>query len=85
MKVTCFDDSNKPNEIPANKWVKYGEDYTVTGVIKCLAYGTVALILEEIDLSGCEPYKGFDSRRFGVSILDLDQLVKEESLELQEV
>lgn len=65
MKVQCFDDTGRPNEIPLNKWVKKGETYTVIGSIKCnIQGGALALILAEIDLSDCEPYKGFAANRF---------------------
>jgi hypothetical protein len=65
MKVECTNDSGRPNEIPSNKWIKKGELYTVIGIIKCnIQKGALALILEEIDLSDCEPFKGFNAERF---------------------
>ncbi len=83
MIVICVNDAHRPNEIPANKWIKKGEPYTVINSIKCNAQGgAIAYVLEEIDLSGCEPYEGFNAERFKVSkvqTLDESQL---EELEL---
>lgn len=65
MTVICINDSNRPNEIPLSKWIKKGNEYTIIDIIKCnIQGGKRALVLEEIDLSGCEPYKGFDESRF---------------------
>lgn len=65
MKVVCVKDEGRPNEIPTTKWVKKGDVYTVIDYIKCnIQGGKIAYILEEIDLSGCEPWKGFSEDRF---------------------
>jgi hypothetical protein len=65
MKVVCINDSGRPNEIPITKWVKKADVYTVIDYIKYnIQGGKIAYILEEIDLTGCEPWKGFSEERF---------------------
>ena len=81
-KLICINDSNRPNEIPANKWVKKGEQYTAIGAIKCNSQGGVyGYVLEEIDLTGCDPYICFGVYRFGVPVEPVKVEEKEEVLE----
>ncbi len=82
MKVICVNDKGRPNEVPADKWVTKGERYTVAGVVKCnIQNGAVAYVLEEIDLTGHEPYIGFDSRRFGNSFQGIFADIELEEME----
>lgn len=79
MKIICVDDKNRPEIIPTSKWVKKNESYTPIGIIKCNAQGGIfGVVLAEIDLSGCEPYKCFSIHRFSIPIEDK---VKIEELE----
>lgn len=69
MIVLCINDLDRPNQIPISKWIKKDREYTVLRTIKCNTDGgKTAFVLEEIDLVGCEPYEGFDSRRFALLI-----------------
>lgn len=82
MKVKCVNSKNRPNEIPINKWVEEKKTYTVIDVVKCNSQnGTLAYILEEIDISGYAPFVGFASYRFSTILPE----VVIESLELQEL
>jgi len=82
MKVLCVNDANRPNEIPASKWIKEGETYHVVDVIKCNVQGGAhGYVLQEIDLSGCDPYKCFSVKRF-IPVHTV-MLTEEELLELQ--
>lgn len=75
-----------------NKWIKKGNPYTVIDVIKCNSQGgAIAFVLEEIDLKGCEPYKGFNAERFtlviegtSTSIATMIHLVGDEELKIEE-
>lgn len=79
MIVICINDSNRPNEIPASKWIKKGNEYTIIDTIKCnVQGGKRALIFEEIDLTGCEPYKGFDESRFEPKLEGVRELQMED-------
>ena len=64
FKVTCIDDSGRPNEIPLSKWVRKGNVYTVIAYTIMVQQNTLGFFLDEIDLSGCEPYRTFHSSRF---------------------
>jgi hypothetical protein len=65
MKVICVDDKNRPNEIPANFWIKEGEVYTVILSCKLNAQGgKIGFKISEINLDRFSPYEYFDSSRF---------------------
>lgn len=76
MKVICINDEGRPEAIPLSKWVKKGNEYTVIDIIKCgMQPGKpFAYILAEIDLSGCDYYKGFSIHRF--TIPDIDKAIE---------
>jgi hypothetical protein len=86
MKVICVNSENKPKQIPIEKWIKTGEQYTVIGVTRLnIQKNKLGFVLAEIDLDdSCFPYHYFDSERF--SILDssktLVEAQEEKDLEL---
>lgn len=75
MKVKCINSKNKPSDFPSKLWVKEGNIYTVIEAFKDM-HGTIALILDEIDLDGMFPYQGFSADRFR-------ELTPDEKLELE--
>ncbi len=65
VKCTCINDKNRPSKVPANKWVKEGNEYTIIFTIVVLPQKTLAVQLEEIDLDeSCMPYEFFLANRF---------------------
>lgn len=88
MRAICIDSANKPAKILLNEWIKEGETYTITKVIKMgLQDGKYGVLLKEVQLSADSfPYEYYDADRF----LPLDILtevreeeaVKEADLEL---
>lgn len=84
MKVVCINDLGRPDDIPLNKWIKKDEEYTVIDVIVCKAQPRkpVALVLAEIDLTGCGFYKGFNSDRFRIVQLGPAEQIHEEEVAL---
>lgn len=84
FKVVCLDDSNRPNDIPLNKWVKKGETYTVIKVDYMNMQGRIiGFQLQEVDLSGCFPYTHFGAWRFAIpinpaSLIKVESKVEEE-------
>jgi len=78
MKAICIDSSKKPAKIPIEQWIKEGETYTITKIVKMgLQDGRYGVLLKEIQMSAdCFPYEYYDADRF----LPLDILteVKEE-------
>jgi hypothetical protein len=82
-KVICTNDSAKPNEISIKNWVVKGQVYTV--VKMCISKLTKDryFVLEEVQPES--PYGGFNIKRFGIAPEDIEELVKINELELQEV
>lgn len=65
MRVLCINDKNKPAEIPQNKWIKYGQEYTVIAVQFLLSSSAMGFELAEIKLDeSCFPYHYFNPDRF---------------------
>lgn len=65
MTVVCINDSDRPNGIPASKWVVKGKKYTIINFERMLQMpGVFGVELAEIDLSDCFPYTRFTSTRF---------------------
>lgn len=92
FKAICLDDKNRPDGIPTSKWVKYGQEYTVTQVTKMLIQGgMLGFKLQELNIDDCFPYQFFAARRFGIVVTDdmmiemqLEQLLEEAKKEAAE-
>jgi hypothetical protein len=83
-KVICIDDSAKPNEISSKHWIKKGEKYTVLKMCISKLTNDKYFVLEEIRPDN-PLYGGYNIKRFGIDVNDLEELVKEKELELEEV
>lgn len=66
--LICINDKNRPKQIPADKWIKEGESYTVVSVtLMNVQRNKLGLKLAEIELGqSCFPYEYFDADRFAV-------------------
>ena len=66
MKVICIDADNKPKNVPIEEWVKEGEMYNVTRIVRMgLQKNIYGFLLKEIQLSSRSfPYELYDSSRF---------------------
>jgi hypothetical protein len=65
LKLICIDDKNKPEEIPDEKWVKYGETYTLINVQFLDVDNMMGFEIAEITLDkSCFPYHYFTPDRF---------------------
>ena len=90
MKAICIDASNKPNKIPDNEWVKEGEVYTITRVVRMgLQDNKFGVLLKEVQLSSESfPYELYDAERFlpidllANALQETKETVKEADLEL---
>lgn len=93
FEVTCIDDSNKPNDIPASRWVKKGQKYTVIKVAKMLIQGgLVGFKLEELNIDEFFPYQFFAANRFAIPLdhawdieAQLEKLLEEAKEEVKEL
>lgn len=66
MKVICIDADNKPKNVPIEEWVKEGDMYNVTRIVRMgLQKNIYGFLLKEIQLSSRSfPYELYDSSRF---------------------
>ena len=65
FKVVCIDDTNKPNEIPNNLWIKKDDVYTVVNAeYMNVQNRLLGFELAEKDINGCFPYTRFSYTRF---------------------
>lgn len=66
MKVVCINDSNRPKQIPEDKWIKKGVEYTLVKLVRLnIQANKLGASLEEITLDeSCFPYEYFDADRF---------------------
>lgn len=83
MKMICIDSSKKPSKVPVEQWIKEGEVYTVTKVVKMgLQDGKYGVLLKEVQMSAdCFPYEYYDADRF----IPLDMRVYETQEKKEEV
>jgi len=81
MKVICIDADKKPKNVPIEEWVKEGDTYTVTKIVRMgLQKDIYGFLLKEVQLSSRSfPYELYDSSRF--LPIDLLSMMKEEKEE----
>lgn len=81
IEAICIDASNKPNDIPNNKWLVEGEIYHIIYTVTVLPQQKLGFHIAEIDLDEtCHPYEYFLSERFAIMEEDieaLEQLIKD--------
>jgi hypothetical protein len=90
MRAVCIDSSNKPSKVPESEWVKEGEIYTITRIVRMGFQDNVfGVLLKEVQLSSKSfPYELYDMSRFlPIDILtevysEKEETVKEADLEL---
>lgn len=86
MKVICIDADKKPKNVPVEEWVKEGETYTVTRIVRMgLQKDIYGFLLKEVQLSSRSfPYELYDSSRF-LPIDILSNVKKEEKVNIEDV
>lgn len=77
IKCICINDKNRPSKVPANKWIKEGEEYSIIFATVVLPQKTLALQIDEVDLDeSCRPYSFFLANRFAFRKEDLERLIE---------
>lgn len=77
IKCLCIDDKNKPTQIPNEKWLEKGREYTLLFSMTVLPQKQLAFQLNEIELDdSCSPYTWFLANRFAFRQEDLDKLIE---------
>lgn len=75
VKCICINETDKPKKVPIERWVKKGEEYTITFVTTVLPERKMAFLLEEIELDeSCFPYQYYSADRFAFSKEELENL-----------
>lgn len=75
IKCICIDDSERPGDFPASKWVIKEQEYHITWVVKVLPQNQLAFSLYEKPLDeSCLPYLYFLSTRFAINPEDIDTI-----------
>jgi hypothetical protein len=90
MRAVCINSSNKPSKVPESEWVKEGEIYTITRIVRMGFQDNVfGVLLKEVQLSSKSfPYELYDMSRFlPIDLLievysEKEEMVKEADLEL---
>lgn len=66
VKCICVDVSNKPIEIPIEKWPIFGNTYHITRIDYHTKQGIQGVELHEIKLINCQPYETYKLSRFNI-------------------
>ena len=86
MKVTCINDSNRPNEVPLSRWVKKGEEYTIVKIDKMVQQGGIGGVkLEELNNDDLYPWSYFNINRFTFSQKQLDEAIEKGEIVMEEL
>jgi len=73
-RVICLDDTNRPKEVPANRWVKKDSFYTITHIYYHKKQKISGVELAEVELDeSCQTYISFALKRFGILVEDLEK------------
>lgn len=77
IKCICIDDNNKPAQIPQEKWLKKGMEYTLLFSMTVLPQKRLAFQVYELDLDdSCSPYTWFLANRFAFREQDLEAVIE---------
>lgn len=77
VRVICINDQKRPEIIPAERFVKKGEEYRVIHVATSInenSKNVLMFTLAELDISEYEPYGAFRADRFAIDESNLDKL-----------
>jgi hypothetical protein len=73
IRLICIDDKNRPSDIPASKWIKEEEQYTLVYIKTSTHPKTLnEMMFELAEITLDEPYGGFKATRFAINIEDLE-------------
>lgn len=77
IRCICLNDSNKPLEIPSNKWLKKDKEYHITHIYYHPQQKVQGFELSEIFLDdSCFPYVSFSANRFGIYKEDMEKFMQ---------
>lgn len=86
MRVTCINDSNRPNEVPLSRWVKKGKEYNIIKIMKMTQQGGIGGVkLEEINNDDLFPWSYFNINRFSFTQELLDEAIEKGEIVMEEL
>ena len=81
MPVVCMDDRSRPNDIPISKWPVRGSKYTVINRVRMINQGnTYGVLLKEISLEGCYPWRFYAESRFAIDVAAFAKMHSEKEI-----
>jgi hypothetical protein len=76
VRCICIDNSNKPKEIPSDKWVRKDDKYHITHIFIMKNQDNIQGVeLDEFDISMHKPYNCYRLTRFAILLEDLDKFM----------
>lgn len=86
IEVICINDSHRPEEIPAERWVKEGETYHIVEITKMQLHdGKHGCKLAEINIDDLAPHNYFRLSRFAISLGIFDDEEMLEPIDISEL
>lgn len=80
IEVVCINDKNRPDGIPADRWVKENEIYHITQIDRCHVQGGIyGCKLAEINNDDLFPWQYFALNRFTMTA-DIAPLLEETNI-----
>lgn len=77
VKCLCINDSDRPDEIPVELWVKKGQEYHVTHIYFLPIFGISGCELKELELTmDCCPYESYKLSRFAFNEEGMKHLIE---------
>lgn len=84
MKVTCIDDSHKPNSISLLCWVKKDKEYTIVKLKRHILSNTQYFVLKEVQPDDAI-YGGYNVNRFALTKKQLDEAIEKSEIVVEEL
>lgn len=75
VKITCIDDTMRPNEITTSNWVKKDQQYTPLSLHRNPIQGTQCWKLMEVQTNN-PLYAGYNVKRFALPLDNIEEFCK---------
>lgn len=86
MIVKCIKNSNCPEDVNKENWIKLNEEYTLIKVVKLFWHPDLFLVLKEINPNNNSyPSNGYNYKDFDITLDKINELIKENLIEYQEI
>lgn len=93
VKSICINDINRPSQIPLEKWVEKGKEYTIIYIYWHPNQGVQGVLLSEVELDeSCAPFESYKIERFAlpkseiIKFIDLCKMCTQmNSVDIEEV